>query len=278
MTLVAVAATVWVLVGSGTGSGGLDASGPECVVQAGTAAPAATVGLSGTLLAGAAGGELAHADALSLAAVQLQHAATINAVGLRLDLPERARVIALATALQESSLRNLPDGDRDSLGLFQQRPSQGWGTQAQVQDPRYAATAFYTHLRRVPGWAALPVTEAAQRVQRSAYPDAYAQWEAVSRQLARALTGELPAGLACQFDGVPLPSGGVRAQQRATAELGPGGLGRTRSRAQTWATASWLVAHASTYGITTVSVAGRSWQAKRGTWVADAEAGPLVYS
>jgi hypothetical protein len=209
---------------------------------------------------------------------QAANAATIAAVGKRMGMPNHAVTVALATAFQESKLRNLAYGDRDSLGLFQQRPSQGWGTPAQVQDPRYAARAFYTHLRQVPGWRTLPVTVAAQTVQRSAFPDAYGQWEDASRQLARALTGEVSAGLSCQFSGTAVPAGGVLVQQRATVELGPGGLGRTASRAQTWATTSWLVAHASRYGITTVSVAGRSWQAKRGTWTADPKATTLVWS
>jgi hypothetical protein len=193
-------------------------------------------------------------------------------------MPDHAVTVALATALQESQLHNLDYGDRDSLGLFQQRPSQGWGSPAQVQDPVHAARAFYSHLRRVRGWQALPLTVAAQRVQRSAAPAAYAQWEDAARQLARALTGEVPAGLACQFTRAPRPAGGVRDEERAAAELGPGGLSRTATTAQTWATTSWLVAQASAYGISTVSVAGRTWHAKRGTWTLDRAAGPLVWS
>jgi hypothetical protein len=214
---------------------------------------------------------------VALTLEQAANAATIAAVGKRLGMPNHAVTVALATALQESKLRNLRYGDRDSLGLFQQRPSQGWGTPAQVQDAVTASTAFYTHLRRVRGWEVLPVTVAAQRVQHSAAPGAYAQWEDAARQLARALTGELTAGFACQFRRAPVPAGGVRVQERATRELGPGGLTRTASRAQTWATTSWLVAQASSYGISTVSVAGMTWNAKRGTWRPDPKAGPLVY-
>jgi hypothetical protein len=215
---------------------------------------------------------------VSVTLEQARNAATIAAVGKRLGMPNHAVTVALATALQESKLRNLDYGDRDSLGLFQQRPSQGWGTPAQVQDPRYAAAAFYAHLKRIRGWQALPVTVAAQEVQRSAAPDAYAQWEEAARELARALTGELPAAFSCQFQRVPEPNSGIRVQQRATTELGPGGLGRTATAAQTWTTTSWLVAHASVYGITQVRVAGRAWQAKRGTWVADPKASELTYS
>lgn len=209
---------------------------------------------------------------------QAANAATIAAVGKRLGLPDHAVTVALATALQESKLRNLDYGDRDSLGLFQQRPSQGWGTRAQVQDPVRSSRAFYTHLTHIPGWQALPVTVAAQRVQHSAAPDAYAQWESAARELAKALTGEVPAGFACQFKRPPQPAGGVRVQEQAVAELGPGGLGRTSTPTQTWTTASWLVAHASAYGISTVSVAGQTWTAPRGSWKPDPKARALVWS
>ena len=209
---------------------------------------------------------------------QAANAATIAAVGKRVGMPDHAVTVALATALQESKLRNLSYGDRDSLGLCQQRPSQGWGSAAQVRDPVYAARAFYAHLRRIRGWQTLPVTVAAQRVQHSGAPSAYAQWEDAARTLARALTGEVVAGFACQFAKAPRPAGGVRVQERAVVELGPGGLSRTATTAQTWTTASWLVAQASSYGISTVSVAGRAWSARRGTWVLDQHAGPLVWS
>lgn len=209
---------------------------------------------------------------------QAGHAATIAAVGKRLGMPNHAVTVALATALQESGLRNLPYGDRDSLGLFQQRPSQGWGSAARVQTPRLAAASFYAHLKRVPGWASLPVTEAAQRVQRSAAPLAYAQWENPSRDLARALTGEVPAGLTCQFRPVPRPGSRTALEQQAIAELGPGGLSRARTRAVAWSTASWLLAQAASYGISTVSAQGQTWQARRGTWKADPSATVLAWS
>jgi hypothetical protein len=221
---------------------------------------------------------LCRADGAVVTLEQAANAATIAAVGKRLGMPNHAVTVALATAFQESKLRNLDYGDRDSLGLFQQRPSQGWGSAAKVQTPRLAAQSFYEHLRRVKGWQTLPVTVAAQAVQRSGAPDAYAQWEDASRSLARALTGEVPAGLTCQFASTPVPSGGVLLQQRATAELGTGGTGRTRTRVQAWATASWIVANASSYGVTAVSVAGRSWAAKRGTWVADPKATTLTFT
>jgi hypothetical protein len=126
---------------------------------------------------------------------QAANATTIAAVARARHLPTRALVIALATAKQESGLRDLHYGDRDSLGLFQQRPSQGWGTPAQILDPAYAAGRFFDHLVQVPDWRTRPVTEAAQVVQRSAYPGAYAAWEPMATQLAAALeSGRLSCG------------------------------------------------------------------------------------
>jgi hypothetical protein len=129
---------------------------------------------------------------------QAVNAATIAAVGTGRGLPERAVTIALATALQESGLRNIRHGDRDSLGLFQQRPSQGWGTPKQIMDPTYAAGIFYEHLAKVPGYTRLPLTVAAQRVQRSGFPQAYAKHEPDATLLAAALTGRSAATLTCQ--------------------------------------------------------------------------------
>ncbi|MFE9676265.1 heavy metal transporter [Streptomyces sp. NPDC006259] len=129
---------------------------------------------------------------------QAVNAATIAAVGTNRDMPERAVTIALATALQESALRNLDHGDRDSLGLFQQRPSQGWGSAREVRDPAYAANIFYEHLAKVPGYTGLPLTVAAQRVQRSGYPEAYAKHEPDATLLAAALTGTTAASLTCE--------------------------------------------------------------------------------
>src|SRR5207244_5113471 len=117
------------------------------------------------------------ADSYTLEPDQATNATTIAAVGKRMGLPDHAVTVGLAAALQESNLHNLAHGDRDSLGLFQQRPSQGWGTASQVQDPVFASTAFFTHLAKVDGWQTLPVTTAAQRVQRSGAPNAYAKWQ-----------------------------------------------------------------------------------------------------
>ncbi|MDZ5445983.1 hypothetical protein U2F26_25165 [Micromonospora sp. 4G57] len=112
---------------------------------------------------------------------QTANAKAIIAATKKAGLPERAAVISIATSLQESKLENLGHlGDRndhDSLGLFQQRPSSGWGTPEQITDPEYATLAFEKGLKQVDGWRDMPLTEAAQTVQVSAYPDAYAQWE-----------------------------------------------------------------------------------------------------
>lgn len=129
---------------------------------------------------------------------QAVNAATISAIGTSRGMPERAVAIALATALQESGLRNIQHGDRDSLGLFQQRPSQGWGTRKQIMDPTYSAGIFYEHLAKVPGYSRLPLTVAAQRVQHSGFPQAYAKHEPDATLLAAALTGRAAATLTCQ--------------------------------------------------------------------------------
>ncbi|WP_446038051.1 C40 family peptidase [Streptomyces sp. SID1121] len=131
-------------------------------------------------------------EGLTLPDEQIPNAKTIVATGISLRVPARGQVVALATAMQESRLRNLGSGDRDSLGLFQQRPSQGWGTPEQMRDPVYASTQFYKALLAVPGWQQLTVTQAAQAVQKSGLPGAYAQWEPLARALQQAITAALP--------------------------------------------------------------------------------------
>lgn len=127
---------------------------------------------------------------VTLSSEQLENARTIAAVAEGRGLPERATVIALATAMQESTLRNLDYGDRDSLGLFQQRPSQGWGSPDQVQDPIYAAGKFYDGLVAVPNWEAGDLTLVADAVQRSAYPLAYGRWSGFAESLATVVQSE----------------------------------------------------------------------------------------
>jgi hypothetical protein len=200
---------------------------------------------------------------------QAANATTIAAVGKRLDMPDHAVTIALATALQESQLHNLAYGDRDSLGLFQQRPSQGWGTAAQVMDPRYAAAAFFRALERIPGWQSMPVTDAAQAVQHSNAPQANALWEPLARALAIATTGETSAGLACQFSPTRSNTTPTSPLPTLIRELGPSSLGVPVSAARGWTIATWFVAHADQYHITTVHFAGLQWT-PHGLWTATA--------
>ncbi|MBC3194629.1 C40 family peptidase [Pseudonocardia sp. C8] len=145
----------------------------------------------------------------TLSEEQKRNASAIISVAKDMDLPPRAWMVALATAMQESTLKNLDYGDRDSLGLFQQRPSMGWGTPEQVTDPAYSSRIFYERLLEVPGWDSMPVTVAAQTVQRSAFPDAYAKWETLAASIVEQIgdvanptgcepgtTGALPPGAA----------------------------------------------------------------------------------
>lgn len=209
---------------------------------------------------------VAEDSTVDLDLVQAQNATTIAAVGKREGLPDHAVTVALATAMQESKLRNLDYGDRDSLGLFQQRPSQGWGTAEQVMSPVYAAGAFYTKLTAVSGWQTMDVTDAAQRVQRSGAPSAYAKWEADARVLAQALTGEVPAGLGCR---VVMPKGSTPSDGWSDAlagELGPGSTDASAAAATGWTAAAWLVGHADAYQIKSVTYAGQRWTAKSGGW------------
>jgi hypothetical protein len=218
---------------------------------------------------------------VTLDSVQMANAATISAVGLRRGLPEQAIVIALATALQESKLENLDDGDRDSIGLFQQRPSQGWGPVEKIKDPRYAADHFYTALKKVKGWQQMRVTDAAQRVQRSAYPHAYEKWADESRVLARALTGRATGAVACTVTGAPVLRGAAAAaavldglrldwgkglDKRAAAAQTAGLTVKVTDASTGWRYAHWLVSHASATGLERVRFADLQWHASDGTW------------
>ena len=164
--------------------------------------PASDTSPTGTTTSGSGGASAAPGPMGDWNAEQVRNAAVIVAVGQRMQVPARGQVIAVATAMQESSLLNLPGGDRDSVGLFQQRPSQGWGMPAQLQDPQDAATKFYTKLLAVPGWQSMPLTQAAQAVQISAYPHAYAKWEPQAVQLVGAVTGN---AIACPAIGMAIP-------------------------------------------------------------------------
>jgi cell wall-associated NlpC family hydrolase len=156
---------------------------------AGTVSASAAVAMCGAQAPGATGAQAGTLAGLGTA--QVANAQIIYEVSVSLGLPGRAAVIAEATALQESDLVNITNAvDHDSLGLFQQRPSAGWGTAAELSDPVYASTAFYKALVEVPDWQTLPLTVAAQDVQDSAYPDAYAKWETLADQLVEQFGGD----------------------------------------------------------------------------------------
>jgi hypothetical protein len=214
---------------------------------------------------------------------QMGNAAIIAGVAVRRGLPGRAATIAIATAIQESKLRNINYGDRDSLGLFQQRPSMGWGTPDQLRDPVYASNAFYDVLVKIEGYRNLEITQAAQKVQRSAYPDAYADHEPEARVLASALAGYTAAGVTCVLrptaaTGQAPAKGGLtpRAAALVTAAgadtgraaagpVGPAGttvqwkLTGKESGRQGWALAQWAVSRAQALGVVSVSTDGRRW-------------------
>ncbi|MFC7247884.1 hypothetical protein ACFQO7_35935 [Catellatospora aurea] len=129
-------------------------------------------------------------------AEQKRNAEVIIETGQKMGLPPRAWVIAVATAAQESTLRNLGHlgdmNDHDSLGLFQQRPSAGWGTPSEITDPVYSSKAFYNGLKNVEGYDKMALTDAAQTVQVSAFPDHYAKWEKLAANLVLAKYGQGP--------------------------------------------------------------------------------------
>jgi len=210
------------------------------------------------------------ASALTYDPEQAADAATVAAVAKRKGLPNHAVTVALAAAMQESKLYNVGYGDRDSVGIFQQRPSQGWGSPTQLHDPAFAAGAFFAHLVTVTGWQSLPIAIAAQRVQHSADGTAYAQWEEQARALARALTGEDPAGLTCQWSGHQVPRAAAL-QQAADSQLGAGWQAGGDAGSN-WAAAEWLVAHSYDYGVVAVATEGHRWTARSGRWVVDAKA------
>lgn len=217
---------------------------------------------------------VAGATSYVLDLAQAANAATISAVSVRRGLSDHAVSVALATALQESKLHNLPYGDRDSVGLFQQRPSQGWGPRAKLLDPYYAASAFFAHLTRVPGWQTMSVAEAAQAVQRSADGSAYAAWEPEARSLARALTGEVGHGIACAYGRPQSSAAGLAGAMKR--DLGPGATGVAVGTQAGWMTASWLVAQGAQYGIDSVTFQGEAWTRSSGRWHASRRAGAVV--
>jgi hypothetical protein len=200
---------------------------------------------------------------------QTAYAATIGAVAEKRGLPARAATIAIATAIQESKLRNLNYGDRDSVGLFQQRPSQGWGTREQLLDPVFASNAFYDALVKVKGYESMRITEIAQKVQKSAYPEAYAEHEQEGRLLASTLSGHSPGGLGCRLnDASKADSAAFRTAlgeelgARATVSGRRATVQATNER-QAWSAGAYAVAKANLYGATRVRVGDQEWTRTR---------------
>lgn len=232
-------------------------------------------------------------QAVTLDPEQAAIAATIAGVAARHDLPRQAVTVAYAAALQESKMHNLPDGDRDSVGVFQQRPSEGWGPAKDLQDPVYATTKFFDALARVRGYTKMPVAQAAQDVQHSADGSAYAQWAEVAGLLAGYFTGKSPHGVSCWYT----PAGKAdwsAAVRQMTHAFGPEGkkhivVGVNQDRsaqkkdgsvavvrvrpAAAWTVASWLVTHAQAYHLREVRYAGYEWTAAAGStgWRRDAD-------
>jgi hypothetical protein len=198
---------------------------------------------------------------------QAQYASIIAGVAVRRGLPPRAASIAIATAYQETGIRNLDYGDRDSVGLFQQRPSQGWGTRQQLMDPDYAAGRFYDALVKIKNWETDDINDVAQKVQNSGHPEAYRDHEADGRVLASTLTGQSPAGISClDRSGTPGNAKGLRnSMERAFGKLDDSVDGsvitiRAPDKRRAWAYAHFAVANARDYGVTTVKIGNRLWE------------------
>jgi hypothetical protein len=224
-------------------------------------------------------------QAVTLDTEQAGIAATIAGVAARHRLPRQAVTVALAAALQESKLHNLDYGDRDSVGIFQQRPSQGWGPAIRLEDPVYATTKFFAALTRVRGYATMPVSQAAQEVQHSADGSAYGQWADLARQLAGYFTGQSPHDVSCWYTRAG-QANLTAAVRRMAQTFGPQGrkavvvrITTDRSvrknqgstavvhveRAAAWTVANWLVAHAQAYRLGEVRYAGYVWRAANGS-------------
>lgn len=212
---------------------------------------------------------------VSLELDQAENATLIAAIGIQRGLPARAVSIALATAYQESKIRNLAHGDRDSLGIFQQRPSQGWGSAAQIRNPVYAINAFYDALEKVDGYQTMRITEAAQAVQRSGFPEAYEDHAPDARALASALTGYSDGGaFTCVVHAAD--DRVAEAAVRKTLRQGYGTLEVSRTGARRdlavtvatddaghrlgWSVAQFLVGHAKTLKLREVSFDGLHWR------------------
>jgi hypothetical protein len=218
--------------------------------------------------------------ALGLTVSQAAIAATIAGVASERHLPLRAVAIAYATALQESKLANLHYGDLDSVGVFQQRPSEGWGTTRQIENPVYATRRFFDALVAVPHYLHMPMYMAAQAVQHSADGSAYAQYAGTGVDLADAFTGTDPRGVWCTYGSAPGRARLGAAARMLSSVFGPLAQHSTSDPAQTlavrdarqgWAVAAWLESNAAGYGIRYVRYDGYQWLGFRGSghWTAE---------
>lgn len=202
----------------------------------GGAAPANAAGTTCTITTGTGGGQSGSptGGVLTLSGAQTDNARTIIAAAKALHLPQQAAAIAVMTAKQESDLTDLANPtvpasltlphqgegtNADSVGVFQQRPSMGWGSVAQLMDPGYAAATFLSHLAQVPGWQVMPAWQAAQAVQASADGTLYAQWQPLGGAIAAALWNGTTGALACSTatPGGPLPAPNSQAAAAALA-------------------------------------------------------------
>jgi len=197
---------------------------------------------------------------------QAHFAAIITGLSVRRDLAPRAASIALATAYQESGIRNVQYGDRDSLGLFQQRPSQGWGTKKQILDPHYSTGRFYDALVKIENWKTGDINDVAQKVQRSGYPEAYRDHVADARVLASALSGQTAAAFSCyeRQQAAGDPDAMVESLTKTFGKLktddGPNQVTvSTKSEDQAWAYGQHAVANAALLGVTSVRVGDQQW-------------------
>ncbi|MFV0451406.1 MAG: hypothetical protein ACK5LS_04025 [Propioniciclava sp.] len=198
---------------------------------------------------------------------QTRNASIIVGVATQRDLAPRASTIALTTAYQESGIRNLDHGDRDSLGLFQQRPSQGWGTPEEIMNPYYSAGAFYDVLVTVPDWDTGDINDVAQTVQRSGFPDAYAKHVENARRMASALTGQTPASFSCVVRNPPAgdPAGLEQFLQRTLPEEVAVSRGSSSVTIEApdnrtaWSAAHIALAQVGYYGVNGVTIGERSW-------------------
>ena len=221
----------------------------------------------------------AGANSTAVSLEQAHYASIIAGLSVKRGLPPRAASIALATAYQESGIRNLDYGDRDSVGLFQQRPSQGWGSEKQLMDPHYATGKFYDALLKIPNWRTRDITKVAQAVQISGHPEAYREHEADARTLASTLTGETPAGFTCldrtgtEGDAKGLASALTKTfGSAAKASVAEKVLTITAgSKDDAWAYGSFAVANSAQYGTVQVVVGNKQWDTnstKLPDWVA----------